>query len=415
MFNGWRAAADVARLAIVTTGGFDITPVIDVFTRELWERLAPAAVIDRYNALAPAARVKVSGHLGVPPPGAQLCMSDVAGSPCSVVITPLQYKEKRGTEDNGFRGVDQLTSIAMYLDGGTFGHITDCGYGKISIREECKKLVALMVLSPPVPVPAAAAIDVAPADDDGGVAEVEDAAEGDAASPWQSARNIGDAILQIRSRVVDIMADPAEIAEETTHLIDTETKRREEKNRLRAARIAAGGARAGGGGSGGGGGGGDPMAIAVAVLLRSLDEEFGAYEVYMTGRVAKETKDIYGDPVHYVRPRGVPANPGALPGNPLRYAHWLQRGVLDAERPDLCLKDKFPILFAIARSVLAMAATSLKIERVNSAAAIIDTKLRRSMLPETLSGYVLAGQYKKEFLKGREIAGDFLREGKWQL
>ena len=79
------------------------------------------------------------------------------------------------------------------------------------------------------------------------------------------------------------------------------------------------------------------------------------------------------------------------------------------------LKDKFPILFAIARSVLPMAATSLKIERVNSASAIIDTKLRRLMLPEALSGYVLAGQYKKEFLKGREIAGDFLCEEKWQL
>ena len=134
----------------------------------------------------------------------------------------------------------------------------------------------------------------------------------------------------------------------------------------------------------------------------------------MNARVVKETKDMYGSPVHYVRPKGVPAIPGALPGNPLRYAHWLQRG-LDPLRPDLCLKDKFPILFAIARSVLPMAATSLKIERVNSAAAIIDTKLRRSMLPETLSGYVLARQYKKEFLKGREVAGDFLRYPKWQL
>ena len=78
----------------------------------------------------------------------------------------------------------------------------------------------------------------------------------------------------------------------------------------------------------------------------------------------------------------------------LRCARWLQRGVIDLARLDLCLKAKFPILFAIARSVLPMAATSLKIERVNSAAAIIATKLRRSMLAETLSGYVLAGQYR---------------------
>ena len=115
--------------------------------------------------------------------------------------------------------------------------------------------------------------------------------------------------------------------------------------------------------------------------MRTLDAEFTAYEEYMNARIAKEeTKDIYGDPLHYVRPRTVPPVPGALPGNPLRYAHWLQRGVIDPARPDLCLKDKCPILFAIARSVLPMCATSLKIERVNSAAAIIDTKLRRSML-----------------------------------
>ncbi len=72
-------------------------------------------------------------------------------------------------------------------------------------------------------------------------------------------------------------------------------------------------------------------------------------------------------------------------------------------------------MFAIARSVSSHVCHIVKIERVNSAAAIIDTKLRQSMLPETLSGYVLAGQYKKEFLKGRQFAADFLREEKWQL
>ena len=40
-------------------------------------------------------------------------------------------------------------------------------------------------------------------------------------------------------------------------------------------------------------------------------------------------------------------------------------------------------------------ATSLKSELVNSAAALIDTSMRRAMQPETLSGYVLASQYKK--------------------
>ena len=101
-------------------------------------------------------------------------------------------------------------------------------------------------------------------------------------------------------------------------------------------------------------GGGDTKAIATAVLMRTLDAEFTAYEEYMNARIAKEeTKDIYGDPLHYLRPRNVPAVPGALPGNPLRYAHWLQRGVIDPARPDLCqaLKDKCPIVFAIARSV----------------------------------------------------------------
>ena len=147
------------------------------------------------------------------------------------------------------------------------------------------------------------------------------------------------------------MGDPEEIAQETTHLIDTETKRREEKKRMCAARIAAGGARAGGGSGGGGGGGGgggdggdDSMAIAVAVLQSSLDKEFDDYESYMKERVAKETKDIYGGPVHYERPMGVA--PGALPGNPLRYAHWLQRGV-DPARLELCWKDKFPILLIV--------------------------------------------------------------------
>ena len=69
--------------------------------------------------------------------------------------------------------------------------------------------------------------------------------------------------------------------------------------------------------------------------MRTLDAEFTAYEEYMNARIAKEeTKDIYGDPLHYLRPRNVPAVPGALPGNPLRYAHWLQRGVIDpASRP----------------------------------------------------------------------------------
>ena len=117
--------------------------------------------------------------------------------------------------------------------------------------------------------------------------------------------------------------------------------------------------------------------------MRTLDAEFTAYEEYMNARIAKEeTKDIYGDPLHYLRPRNVPAVPGALPGHPLRYAHWLQRGVIDPARPDLCqaLKDKCPIVFAIARSVSSDVCYIAEIERVNSAAAIIDTKLRRSML-----------------------------------
>ena len=89
--------------------------------------------------------------------------------------------------------------------------------------------------------------------------------------------------------------------------------------------------------------------------------------------------------------------------------------MIDPARPDLCqaLKDKCPIVFAIARSVSSDVCYIAEIERVNSAAAIIDTKLRRSM--SLLSGCVLAGQYKKEFLKGRQVAADFLREEKWQL
>ena len=135
MFNDWRLAADRARDA-VAAGGCNITPVIDEFDAQLWERLAPAAVIDRYNKLAPSARAHVSGHLGVP--SGQPCYGEVEGLPRRVVITALQYKEKRGTEENNFMGVDQLTSIAMLLDGGTYGYIAECGYGKALIREDCK-------------------------------------------------------------------------------------------------------------------------------------------------------------------------------------------------------------------------------------------------------------------------------------
>ena len=94
MFNDWRLAADRAR-AVVTAGGCNITPVIDEFVKQLWERLAPAAIIDRYNTLAPSARAQVSGHLGVP--SGQPCYGDVAGFPRRVVISALQYTEKRGT------------------------------------------------------------------------------------------------------------------------------------------------------------------------------------------------------------------------------------------------------------------------------------------------------------------------------
>ena len=41
-------------------------------------------------------------------------------------------------------GVDQLTSIAMLLDGGTYGYIAECGYGKALIREDCKKVLEKM-------------------------------------------------------------------------------------------------------------------------------------------------------------------------------------------------------------------------------------------------------------------------------
>ena len=40
------------------------------------------------------------------------------------------------------------------------------------------------------------------------------------------------------------------------------------------------------------------------------------------------------------------------------------------------------------------------------AGQLIDTSMRRAMQPETLSGYVLASQYKKNFLKGRTVIGD---------
>ncbi len=76
----------------------------------------------------------------------------------------------------------------------------------------------------------------------------------------------------------------------------------------------------------------------------------------------------------------------ALPGNVRRYSAWLESGVFFDKAPELTLSDKFPVLFAVAKWVLPLPATSLKIERINSAAAIVDTKLRRSMLPETLSG-----------------------------
>ena len=80
-------------------------------------------------------------------------------------------------------------------------------------------------------------------------------------------------------------------------------------------------------------------------------------------------------------------NPIKLPGKLDRYAFWPKH------------KAQFHVLYYAAVACVCRPAAGMKLERVNSAAGYINSRLRSCMRVDTLSDFVLAQEWLKETIK----------------
>ena len=119
----------------------------------------------------------------------------------------------------------------------------------------------------------------------------------------------------------------------------------------------------------------------------------------MVQRRIQLSTNLYGDPVHAAAGK-VAVLPGCV-------------SLLDGSfAPERCSLHYYlsPFLFLVAQCVLSAPATSMKVERVNSAAAIIESNRRRSQTPEPFQSYVPGQQYMRQYFKGRVETAEFLAD-----
>ena len=325
-------------------------PVVHAFQHQLWLRFAPSAIITKNNALPEIKRQGPVLALSPHDSEERIQLDDITNVAAWLDPATHAFWRKRGGNRNDALARLQVTLVRAAAK----------SLEKLDSDEDVAMQGAGGVDAPAVagnPAPAAAGGTAAAAG--AGTAAAAGAAAGGALGTagvgvplWYGAANIKAALKMIKERPRDLFEDDNEFEKQTERLSGNERARRKAKGEKEQIANDVAGASA--------------REKVTAFMFEQLDVELAAFEEEMADTQDKgRTVTLFGLPDQ--------AN-----GARARYAYWPSK------------QKVWPLLATLAPMVLCTRWTAMALERLNSKAGIIISRLRARLTPE-MAGRLIVG------------------------
>ncbi len=267
--------------------------------------------------------------------------------------------------------LDSITNVAAYADPAMHGsgRFLELGGRRADARAELWAKLLAMAKAYLAQREATGKGAGAAGAHDGNAAAAGGAAAGGSAPAWERAKTLAQAKSALEKRPKSLFMAAEEFEKETERMFRKEVERRESMN------IGEGEDNAEG--------------TFQERLQAAFEKQCNEFEDFM----AKTAAEDDGKPSRYGRPEAK--------SNVLRYSFWPSR------------KGQWNLLYLPAATVLCTQWTPMNIERVNSAAGIICSRLRASMTPKTLRDLVLGRSWLKDMLSDVKAPKDLLNLQQW--
>jgi hypothetical protein len=321
-------------------------PVVHAFQHQLWLRFAPASIITKNNALPESKRQGPVLDLSPHDSEERIQLDDITNAAAWLDPAMHAFWKRRGGKRD-----DVLARLQVTL--------TRAAAKSLEQLDEDVAMQGAGADAPAVagePAPAAAGGTAAAAG--AGMAAAVGAAGGALGTAgvvvplWHGAANIKAALVLIKARGRDVYEDDDEFEKETERLTEKERARRKAKGEKEQIANDAAGASA--------------REKVTAFMFDQLDVELAAFEKEMA-----DTQDKGATVSRY----GIPDQAS---GTRARYAYWPSK------------QKDWPLLATLAPMVLCTRWTAMSLERLNSKAGIIISRLRARLTPE-MAGRLVVG------------------------